>query len=343
MFFACLKNNEKIHAKDCTPKMPVTCPGCQEPVILKKGGKIAPHFAHYARAECQHFSEGETQRHLEGKEKLYFWLKKQGYDVEMEAWLPELKQRPDLLIVIDERKIVLEYQCSTISFARLKERHEGYLNNGYEVYWLCGIDFIPYSYSERIAAFRQPNGTIICFDSFENNIYMYYHLHFNKWDKLTKKCYTVSLTNLTWPMFEVLFHKPEPKPVIPPIPMPVRNQLLILKRNDPIHREFLLKLYLSGQRFQSLPSFLLTMPTKSLHFREPHYIWKYNMLTYTDDTITAEDFAEFYKKIPKYDALYPQQEWHLMRDFVKEMENKGVLRRLDEKKWQFHLFLLLNR
>ncbi|MGP6146864.1 competence protein CoiA [Jeotgalibaca sp. A122] len=339
MFFACTKNGTKINASDCPAGLPVTCPGCLAPVFLKKGNKIMAHFSHYAYSDCQQFSEGETERHLLGKQKLHGWLKTQNLDVEMEAWLPELKQRPDLLVTIGDRKIALEYQCSPIPFTRLKERTDGYTQNGYEVYWICGIDYIPQvTYTEKISAFRQPNGTVVCFDSVTNTVLMYYDLHFNTWNKLAWKCYAVNLSQLTMPALEILFNKPQPKRIYKSVPMSYRNQLAILQRKDTLHRDFLLEVYLNGQTLQTLPSFLFDMPTKNPAYRLPNYIWKYRFLEQLKNNLTLEDIDNFSKKLPRYDFLYPNSETEPLKDFIFELEQRGVLRRIDDKNWHIRSF-----
>lgn len=344
MFFACLKNGDKMNASDCTNEIPVTCPGCGAPVFLKKGSKTMAHFCHYAQSDCQQFSEGETERHLGGKQKLYDWLKAQNLQVEMEAWLPELKQRPDLLVTIGERKIALEYQCSPIPFTRLKERTNGYTQNGYEVYWICGTDYIPQTtYTERISSFRQPNGTLICFNSESNTMLMYYDLHFNTWNKLAWKSYTINLPKLTFATFEILFNKPQPKHKYKSAPMNDRNQLAILQRKDSIHRDFLLKIYLAGRTMQNLPPFLFNMPTKTLNYRLPSYIWKYNFLEQLETSLSLDDLQKFATSLRCYDALYPNSEIDPLMDFILELEQLSVLRRIDEKNWHVRSFSLLNK
>lgn len=343
MFFASTQTNEKISAADHTPGTPVVCPGCEDPVFLKRGPKILPHFAHYAGADCRQFSEGETTRHLLGKQRLYAWLTNQDISVEMEAWLPELQQRPDLLVTYDNRRIALEYQCSPIPFYRLKERTEGYTQNGYEVYWICGIDYVPATYTEKIAAFRQRNDTVICFDSEQNTMHMYYNLHFNTRNHLQKKHFSVPLTALDFQSFETFFTKPQPKRSHKKATMTYQHQLLLLKRKDPLHRDFLLRLYLAGHTIDSLPACIFTTPYKTLDFCQPSYMWRYNLLTEFGETFTHQDLIEFSHTLPKYDTLFPHPPLDSLLDYIDELERMKLIRRLDEKSWRFQSFLLLNK
>lgn len=343
MFFALTQTNEKISATDHIPGSPVVCPGCQDPVFLKRGPKVLSHFAHYAGADCRQFSEGETTRHLLGKQRLYDWLTNQNIPVEMEAWLPELQQRPDLLVTYQNRKIALEYQCSPIPFARLRERTDGYIQNGYEVYWICGVDYQPVTYTERIAAFRQKNDTLICFDSEQNTLHMYYDLHFNTCNHLQKKHFAVPLSTLGFQSFETLFTKPQPKLPHKKTTMTYQTQLLLLKRKDSVHRDFLLRIYLAGHTIDSLPGCIFTMPCKTLEFRQPSYLWRYDLLTELGETFTVQDLRDFSATIPKHDTLYPQSTLEPLLDFVYELEQAKLIRRLDEKSWRFQTFLLLNK
>jgi Competence protein len=64
------------------------CPSCQNPVHLKLGSIIRPHFAHFQNDACEVFAEGETFEHIEGKMQLAEWLENLGMQVEIEAYYP---------------------------------------------------------------------------------------------------------------------------------------------------------------------------------------------------------------------------------------------------------------
>lgn len=114
------------------------CPGCQTQVIIKSGKINRAHFAHKTRETCSLFSESESEEHLKGKKIIANNCEKYGIEYELEAFLPELNQRPDVLI---EKKIAIEFQCSSLSSERFKERTESYLDYGYQVVWLLGKKF----------------------------------------------------------------------------------------------------------------------------------------------------------------------------------------------------------
>ncbi|MDR0922120.1 MAG: hypothetical protein LBM95_07050 [Lactobacillales bacterium] len=110
------------------------CPGCKGRVILKCGEVKQPHFAHVHLTDCQMFSEGETPEHLALKEIFLNWANRE-YQAELECYLPELAQRPDILL---DGLIALEIQCSPLTIERLVERTENYLLHKYKPIWLCG-------------------------------------------------------------------------------------------------------------------------------------------------------------------------------------------------------------
>ncbi|OCA87357.1 competence protein CoiA [Pseudobacillus wudalianchiensis] len=110
------------------------CPSCRQPVILKAGAVKIPHFAHKQLEGCQPFSEGESERHLKGKADLHSWISRT-HQVEAEAYLPEISQRPDLLV---DRKVAIEYQCSFLSAALFTARTQGYQENEFFPFWIYG-------------------------------------------------------------------------------------------------------------------------------------------------------------------------------------------------------------
>ena len=110
------------------------CPSCNQLVRIKNGQVKIPHFAHYNKSNCRIDSENETAEHLALKSIFAMWCEKEKIEYELEKYLPELNQRPDLLI----GNIALEIQCSSLSTKRLVERTENYRKHGYLPIWICG-------------------------------------------------------------------------------------------------------------------------------------------------------------------------------------------------------------
>ncbi|WLV25551.1 competence protein CoiA family protein [Aciduricibacillus chroicocephali] len=111
------------------------CPECKKPVILKAGRRVIPHFAHFATSNC---GGGEGGYHENGKWQLFNWLANQNLDVSLEAFLEEVKRRPDILLKIGDRRIVIEYQCAQITQEEIRSRMDDYDQAGLEQIWILG-------------------------------------------------------------------------------------------------------------------------------------------------------------------------------------------------------------
>ncbi|MGT2907084.1 competence protein CoiA [Streptococcus dentiloxodontae] len=110
------------------------CPACQQPVRLKIGKVMQPHFAHLSLQDCHFFHENESAQHLGLKAALYSSLS-ENHPVTVEKILPKIGQIADLFV---GEKLALEIQCSRLSQERLRERTQAYISAGYQVRWLLG-------------------------------------------------------------------------------------------------------------------------------------------------------------------------------------------------------------
>ena len=111
------------------------CPGCQTPVTVKKGRLKQAHFAHTSLQKCQ---AGESAVHLLGKLAMVDFFESIGGRVVLEPWLPEIQQRPDLLVTFDNRQVAIEFQCAPISVERVQHRTAGFAKLGLDVVWVLG-------------------------------------------------------------------------------------------------------------------------------------------------------------------------------------------------------------
>lgn len=132
MLVALNKRRQRVLATFATKEFQYFCPACGCPVVLKRGNKVVSHFAHKNLLERNCFNN-ETVKHYTGKLVLAQMLMKQGFHVEIEPFLKEIKQIPDLII---NDKYVIELQFSTIPYRQIIQRTEGLNKLGYKVTWL---------------------------------------------------------------------------------------------------------------------------------------------------------------------------------------------------------------
>ena len=116
------------------------CPTCNESLLVKAGVKTIAHFAHRTESECSSNDHGEGPYHEQGKLMLFQWLKSQGIGVELEKYLPEISQRPDIFVSLNHRRIAIEYQCARIPVDILNSRNAGYNKAGITPIWILGAN-----------------------------------------------------------------------------------------------------------------------------------------------------------------------------------------------------------
>lgn len=139
MLIALDEKNQKVLAEHAAKNQYYRCPSCKDPLILKQGEIVITHFAHYPKKRCSSFSEGESPNHIEGKKILYKWLSRYYPTVELEGFLPQIQQRPDLYFENERKdKICVEFQCSKLSRDEMLERTLTYHRHNYTVWWILG-------------------------------------------------------------------------------------------------------------------------------------------------------------------------------------------------------------
>ncbi|MEK5079412.1 competence protein CoiA family protein [Solibacillus sp. FSL W7-1436] len=113
------------------------CPQCKERLLLKAGQIKIPHFAHQKNSDCiSLFSEGESAAHLLGKQQLFHQFSNLQLRPVLEPYLPQLQQRPDILITFKNRQYAIEFQCSPIAQPSFQQRTSGYLHAGITPIWI---------------------------------------------------------------------------------------------------------------------------------------------------------------------------------------------------------------
>lgn len=132
--------HDKEQLKKWAEKKILLCPVCNKPYEYCHGKIKTPYFRHMEKMSCDYqYNEPETEEHLKGKRDLFEWIKKQPNvkNAVLEGWIPETKQRPDIMFEYKNKQYVIEYQCSPIA-TEYTERHELYKAVGIHDIWICG-------------------------------------------------------------------------------------------------------------------------------------------------------------------------------------------------------------
>ncbi|WP_333474035.1 competence protein CoiA [Weissella koreensis] len=170
MLFAINQHTNQVTSAKCANRdIEYRCLDCHQLVLLRFGQIRLPYFAHQALASCQIFSDNESKEHVSGKYQLATYFAERGYQVELEQYLPKIKQRPDMMLLYPEKKqkFMIEYQCSPITIEYIKARNLGYQQMGLLVRWILGKPYQKKQLQDgTLAKFAQPIGANqigICF------------------------------------------------------------------------------------------------------------------------------------------------------------------------------------
>src|SRR5699024_9004915 len=52
--------------------------------------------------------------------------------------IPQIRQRPDILLQINQKKVAIEFQCAKVQAEQIKQRKEGYKELGIIPIWILG-------------------------------------------------------------------------------------------------------------------------------------------------------------------------------------------------------------
>lgn len=133
-------NYSKEELREYSDKRILKCDCCDSTMIYKHGDYKIPHFAHI-NSECRlGYSEPETEEHMNGKLVIYNFLKTQNVEnLELEKWIPETKQRPDIYFEFNGEKFVVEFQCTPIA-TEFNDRRKLYELSGIKDIWILGYN-----------------------------------------------------------------------------------------------------------------------------------------------------------------------------------------------------------
>ncbi|WP_238810276.1 competence protein CoiA [Bacillus velezensis] len=131
---------DRYTLKKWSDKKILKCPVCNDTYEYCHGDIVSPYFRHKNKKCSDFYSEPETDEHRKGKIMLFNWISQQP-DIdkcELEKWLPETKQRPDIYFEKNGKKYVIEFQCSPIASEFLNRKELYKLNNITDI-WILGI------------------------------------------------------------------------------------------------------------------------------------------------------------------------------------------------------------
>ena len=152
---------EEAKLREWSNKGILRCPECGEKVIYCKGDYKIPYFRHEVGTNCDggnSYYEPMTEEHIEGIRILYNRLKEiEGVtNLEVEKYIKNTKQRPDIYFEYGNKRYCIEYQCSPIS-TQYNKRHELYQLEGIEDIWILGTE--KYEFNEG-----RPKEGLLMFD-----------------------------------------------------------------------------------------------------------------------------------------------------------------------------------
>jgi competence CoiA-like predicted nuclease len=118
-----------------------------------RSGTRIQHFYHISNEKCTNiYSEPETIEHQKGKLLIYNFLKKHfsNSQVHIEYKIEETNQRSDVILIHENgERWAFEFQCSSIKYDILVERHRLYINAGVKDFWILNDTIHKYGLTNK--------------------------------------------------------------------------------------------------------------------------------------------------------------------------------------------------
>ncbi|MFF4963266.1 competence protein CoiA family protein [Streptomyces sp. NPDC001222] len=116
MLIATDSSGQRVQAAQDLDAGRFMCPLCESTVILKRGRKVAAHFAHAPGSDCP-AAESESWRHIRAKQVLAETFTELGYHAQMEVVHREAGRRVDVAVTLtgskgQRRSVAVEVQDS---------------------------------------------------------------------------------------------------------------------------------------------------------------------------------------------------------------------------------------
>ena len=114
---------------------PFVCFCCQRVVTLRRGGILAPHFAHRPPVTCE-YGAGESEAHRRCKLAIHESLSADPRVTKCELERNLGTVRPDVSAYLGGVPVAIEVQLSALSLAKIAYRTREYARKGIYVLWL---------------------------------------------------------------------------------------------------------------------------------------------------------------------------------------------------------------
>lgn len=330
------------------------CPSCKGRVCLKVGEVKRAHFAHYRNESCDVFSEGETKEHLDGKIQIFNYLQRRWENVQLEAYLPNLQQRPDVLFQKENRKIAVEFQCSSISIEKIVERTKGYLNANYEVIWILGKCF---KYTRRLTALHKAflyhnldvgRSILFHYDAKVEELTMRYDFQMSTYGRIN--CQTKKIRNTENEYIKL----PEQKKCkidrnsLEAFEKKHKQLMREIRYPSPKTNSFLELLYHNEENIISMPKELYIYFPSEWMIQDFRMNWKYRFVlwieSYPKKRLLTMKMLETWlgvkmkkKEINYFESpqLEKKEQLKPFIELINHLENQGVLKEIGQQKWSY--------
>ncbi|HLQ84126.1 MAG TPA: competence protein CoiA family protein [Pseudogracilibacillus sp.] len=125
------------------------CLICKKRMILKVGERKRPHFSHLKLKQKVNNGK-ETEHHKLGTDLLYRSFVNQGFYTKKEHYIPSIKQRPDVVVAINNESYAFEFQLSKISLSLFKKRTFNLKDAGFKPIWLLSSKLLVMKNNNRV-------------------------------------------------------------------------------------------------------------------------------------------------------------------------------------------------
>lgn len=173
MRFAIDKNGKRVCIENVDDNQDYFCPICGQKLVLKRGKIVVHHFAHLPNSQCH------DSWHYDMSDWHMRWQSRFPLDTQEIVKVKDgQKHRADVLL--EDKKVVYEFQHSPLSPEEFEDRNRFYNSLGYKVIWIFDLSeqFDTeniYNYKNNLYKWIRPKRT---FDNFTIKEYPNVELYF---------------------------------------------------------------------------------------------------------------------------------------------------------------------